>query len=171
MNYFIKKKKLKKYTPVLIGLVIILFSLNLWRIKPFYFSYASSLLPQSYHIDYKDMGLGSYEAAVYLNSLPNAKDINIWSDKSGVCDFFIGKCSAKNEKKEFKSDKFDYYVISSGRENLISRKINYYLTHGDPDVKRIDLLYFRDDATKKIILAGRHNNFIKIFKKDNLWKK
>ena len=38
------------------------------------------------------MGEGSIEAANYLNALPGAGEMTIWSDKGAVCEAFIGKC-------------------------------------------------------------------------------
>ena len=61
-------------------------------LTPFPLSYASSLLPMTHHTDVKDMGAGSYEAAQYLNSLPDAEHMLIWTDKDGVCKFFVGRC-------------------------------------------------------------------------------
>ena len=115
----IKNKKI--FVPSFILLIIILIY-PLYKIKPYYMSYVSTLLPSKYYLDHKDMGLGSYEAASFLNSLPNAKKLSIWSDKKGVCTFFIGTCVAYVNTKKIQRDDYDYYVVSSGREKMVSRK-------------------------------------------------
>jgi len=169
LSFSMKKFKEKKYWfEVSTFSLIIILSFVLFNIRPFYFSYASSLLPQKYHIDYKDMGIGSYEAAIYLNALPNAKEMNIWSDKKGVCIFFMGECYSEFDKNILKESIFDYYVISSGRKNLTTRKIKFLLNHGHPKTPRIDMLYLKENAEKIFILANRKNNYIKIFKRNAL---
>ena len=121
--------------------------------------YASELLPKKYSIDLKGMGEGSYEAAQYLNSLPNADELHTWSDKQGVCTFFIGTCHTSLNKKFFEQNEFDYFVVSSDRAtrtiNMIASKIaaNYDL----------NALYYSDNlAQKTILIGGRSSNFIKI---------
>jgi len=114
---FINLEKVKKYlapaSPYLIILIASVYSLN--SIKPFYFSYASDLLPKKYVLNLKDMGDGSYEAAAYLNKLPGAEDMVIWTDKRGVCAFFLGTCRSGFDLDPEK--KIDYFVVSSGRES------------------------------------------------------
>ena len=39
------------------------------------------------------MGDGSYEAGMYLNSLPNSEELKVWSDRNGVCVVFNGYCN------------------------------------------------------------------------------
>jgi len=171
LNFLTKKFKEKKYWPeISIFLLILILSSVLFCIKPFYFSYASILLPQKYHIDYKDMGLGSYEAAMYLNSLPNAEEIDIWTDKNGVCTFFVGKCYAEFDKNILREREFDYYVVSSGRKSLSTNKIKTLLGRGYNETPRIDNLYLSKGSVITIELANRPNNYIKIFKKDTFEK-
>lgn len=63
----------------------------LWQTKPFYLTYENFLLPRKYVVG-DSWGYGSYEAAQFLNTLPQAKNLIIWSDRSAVCQFFVGKC-------------------------------------------------------------------------------
>jgi hypothetical protein len=61
---FTKLFPTKKYLVSLFALIILLIgTLTLLANKPFYLGYASSLLPNKYFVDTKDMGDGSYEAA------------------------------------------------------------------------------------------------------------
>jgi 4-amino-4-deoxy-L-arabinose transferase-like glycosyltransferase len=66
----------KRYQVWLLGItlaVIIGSGINTLRNTPFPGSYASVLLPKDEVLDVKDMGPGSYEAAQFLNALPNAE--------------------------------------------------------------------------------------------------
>ncbi|HOF42926.1 MAG TPA: hypothetical protein PLF86_03680, partial [Candidatus Moranbacteria bacterium] len=89
-------------------------TVSLISIKPFYFSYASSFLPKDYVLNVKDMGDGSFEAARYLNSLPDAKNLTVWADKVAVCELFVGTCHV-NLRPNVVNDEIDYFVVSRGR--------------------------------------------------------
>jgi hypothetical protein len=135
------------------------YSLNF--IRPFYFSYASSLLPKEYVLNLKDMGDGSYEAADYLNSLPDARNLLVWSDKRGVCTFFVGRCkSGLGIKKGEES--FDYFVVSSGRESRTSKIVLSRVNAGSTVQVRLDKLYDFSDADFYLKIGNRPNNFVKV---------
>lgn len=89
---------------------------SIYKIMPLYSGYASWFLPKNYYVDFKDMGAGSYEAADFLNSLPDSKNITVWTDKTGVCYFFNGNCYTSFTPEDFEDVKIDYLVLSSGRE-------------------------------------------------------
>jgi 4-amino-4-deoxy-L-arabinose transferase-like glycosyltransferase len=149
------------------SLALIIFSIiSLFFIKPFYFSYASSFLPQKYVLNLKDMGDGSYEAAQYLNQLDNAKNVTIWSDKKGVCLFFVGRCFVERDPENIEI--FDYLVLSSGRESRTSRLISSRLVNGKLYSVRLDKLYADENAIYKLKIGNRPNNFVKIFSKDQI---
>jgi hypothetical protein len=77
---------------VLLSAAFILISLvPLAKGAPHFFVYTSDLLPKNYIIT-GTWGYGGYEAAEYLNSQPDAKNMTIWADAYGVCEFFAGKC-------------------------------------------------------------------------------
>ena len=131
---------------------------SLANASPHYLGYASSLLPKKYIVDVKDMGDGSYEAAQFLNSLPDAKNLFVWSDKKGVCNFFVGKCDSFTGSDEFNAVKIDYFVISSGRKSrslnmLSSRASNPY------DFPKI---YNSTDLVHEIIIGERPGNYVRI---------
>jgi|SRR3989344_3522998 len=149
--------KIKKYKNLTINfsflLLIAFLSTSLYRIKPFYMGYASTLLPRAHFLDIKDMGEGSYEAANYLNSLPHAGNLNIWTDKQGVCVFFIGQCHTTISLPFFTSNKIDYFVLSSGRKNRTIKMTTY---------EPIKKSYFSDNAIYKLEIGGRPNNYVKV---------
>ncbi|HFC77053.1 MAG TPA: hypothetical protein ENJ27_02385, partial [Candidatus Moranbacteria bacterium] len=127
------RKKLSKQIIIVIILIISgLFSL--WNIKPFYLNYENFLLPQKYILT-DAWGYGEYEAAQYLNSLPNPEKITIWSDRSAICQFIKGKC-IRNYKIDLSKTIPDYLVFSRRgsirhkfeweKENLAPHNIFYY---------------------------------------------
>jgi hypothetical protein len=105
---------------VLTGLIVFGSLISLFAIKPFYFNYTNFLLPKS-HIITDAWGYGGYEAAAYLNSLPDAKNLTVWADYYGVCEFFVGRClTAYNFDRETVTP--DYYVLTRrGRIRYWSR--------------------------------------------------
>jgi hypothetical protein len=160
INKFNFRKKIFFACGVVILFISSLYSLNF--IKPFYFGYASDLLPSKYVLNLKDMGDGSYEAAEYLNQKDNAKNLNIWSDKRGVCAFFIGNCMSGFYFDE--NQKIDYFVVSSGRETRTSKmtvsRINLRYKVGE--------LYAIEDCEFKLEIGGRPNNYVKIIRAEAL---
>lgn len=146
---------------VIAGFLIV--SLN--NIRPFYFSYASEILPQKYILNLKDMGDGSYEAAEYLNGLPNVKDLIIWTDKRGVCYFFQGGCLDTFEMNQ--GMRIDYFVVSASRQSRTERHIPYKGRHNDFEIQ-VDKIYELESYDKKIVIGERPDNFVKIFSYEKL---
>ncbi len=139
-------------------------SLSLFFIRPYYFAYASELLPHRYVLNMKDMGDGSYEAAEYLNAQPDAGRLYIWSDKVAVCEYFIGRCEVSLKQKNLEGIYFDYFVISNGREP----KTRYFISIRNivlPEFLRLQELYTSDDFEgHTIVIDRRPGNFVKIVK-------
>jgi len=177
--YFFVKTCLAKniFLSTLFLSVIIIFtsSYTLFTIKPFYFSYNSALLPKDRIINPKNMGDGNYEAAQFLNTLPDAKNLNVWSDKNGVCTFFIGTCVNVTKKNEFieYGPHYDYFVISKSREaQTISRSQNYSQMRPDYPI-RLDILYLeKPEAVFEIFPGNRQENYIRIISEENtsVWR-
>jgi len=130
---------------------------------PFPLSYASTLLPLRYHIDVKEMGAGSYEAAAYLNTLPDAENLFIWTDKDGVCKFFVGHCEDGLNFSIFLEQKPDYIVISSGRQSRTERMFGNTYRLNDPGLLRFDEYYTRTDPEFELHINGRPAHFVKAF--------
>lgn len=139
--------------------------LGIFSSKPFYFAYSSSLLPEKYFANYKDMGDGSFEAAQYLNSLPNAKQLNVWSDKGAVCAVFVGECSISYMPKNLKKQQFDYVVVSTGRK---AKDLKLSISRGTGSYIDFKKAHETDDADFKIEIAGRPDNYVKVVSTDKL---
>jgi len=143
------------------GLVILSAS-SLWITAPFYFDYTSFLLPKKYLVT-GSWGEGGYEAAQYLNSLPDAENLTVWADYSGVCEFFVGKC-IKIYVFEEKHYDIDYYVLTRRGE------IRYRPSRSKwrkPQFVDAYKYYGREDPDWSLYIGGRPGNFIKIFKSEN----
>lgn len=162
-DFFSQKifKKIPFYVFIFFILVASVF--DLWRIKPFYFNYTNDLLPKNKIIT-GAWGYGGYEAAQYLNLLPNAKNITVWSDYHGVCEFFIGKCITKY-RFDRSNYPVDYYVLT--RRGRI--RYNFSSGNGTYRGRTIDAYKYYDAPNPDwhIYIGDRPENYIKIFKSDN----
>lgn len=157
------RKYLSPYAAYAIIFVVSLVSLL--GIKPFYFAYASSLLPNQYFVNFKDMGDGSYEAAAYLNSLPHPETLIVWSDKGAVCAVFKGKCIIGFTDKRVKGVSFDYVVVSSGRKSRTLKMWKGAKTNID-----FPQAYEAENADFKVAIGERPNNYVKVFTIDKVTK-
>jgi 4-amino-4-deoxy-L-arabinose transferase-like glycosyltransferase len=149
------------------AVILVSFS-SLWTIRPYYFAYTSSFLPKQFILNLKDMGDGSFEAAQYLNSLPNAQNLIVWSDKGAVCETFVGKCNVGFSKSDTQGIHFDYFVVSTGRKN---RSLKLHSAGYWEDNIDFQKLYSTDDSgIRKIIIGDRGDNFVKIARTQDLIK-
>ncbi|MFA6160492.1 MAG: phospholipid carrier-dependent glycosyltransferase [Parcubacteria group bacterium] len=160
---FFSHNKLKNINKIYVSLAIIAISfLSLWQIKPFYFSYINSFLPEKYILS-GAWGYGGYEAAQYLNSLPDAKNLVVWSDYGGFSKFFQGTTYRDYIlKKDFKP--VEYYVISQQGKMMY----DYWCNKRKSTCQRkyIPLNNFLETKTPvwEMYIGGRPDNFIKIYK-------
>ncbi|MFZ3032087.1 MAG: hypothetical protein WA082_03555, partial [Candidatus Moraniibacteriota bacterium] len=160
-----KKLKVREMpTPVFAASVLTFLGLLTLFTTPFPLSYASSFLPATYHIDVKDMGAGSYEAAAFLNSLPDAKNMMIWTDKDGVCKFFVGGCSRGRNYSMLRERGLDYIVVSAGRESRTTKMMGGDIANQKPGIIRFDQYYDRTKPTYEIDINDRPSHYVKIFK-------
>jgi len=159
LAHILSLEKIRRFVPLFVAFLVILgVSLaSLFLVKPFYFAYNSALLPQKYFVNLKDMGDGSWEAAAYLNALPNAKELTVWSDKGAVCAVFKGNCKIGFTQKDLKNANFDYVVVSSGRK---SRSLK--LSHPGSDPIDFKTAYQTEETAATITIGNRPNNFVKV---------
>jgi hypothetical protein len=145
-----------KYKIITIIIVAIFSLVGIFSSRPHFFTYSSSLLPIEFLANYKGMGDGSYEAGQYLNTLPDAREINIWSDKGAVCAVFVGKCYTGYDAKILKNINFKYYVVSTDRSSKFSNRLNFKKAYVSENFEHI------------IILGNRPSNFVKVVATDKL---
>ncbi len=153
----ILKKVLLISTAVTFGLSII----NLWLSTPYYFSYTNDLLSKDKLITHA-WGYGGYEAAQFLNSLPQAQNLTIWADYHGTCEFFKGTCLTKY-KFDKEKYKIDYYVFTKRGEELLNPTHSTWLKNNKVEAYRY---YFKDNPAWKLYIGDRKLNYVKVFKAD-----
>ena len=131
---------------------------SLFFSKPFYFNYTSWLLPKKFMIS-DAWGYGSYEAAQYLNSLPDAKNLKIWTDRSALCQFLAGKC-IRDYKIDLSKVKPDYFVFS--RRGQIRHRFIWLR----PDLAKLPAsdYYEKEKPVWRLDILGREANFVRIVK-------
>lgn len=177
LNWIISSEKIKRYfsynkTYFLIFLLIAASFISLYVTKPFFLAYSSSLLPKQYVLNLKDMGDASWEISQYLNNLPDANRLNVWSDKKQVCEKFIGKCDTGFNIKNIGDQHFDYFIASrGGRAETIARAANQKGGLFRIGVDTIDTNKLYSPSSHydfKIIIDDRPNNYIKVVKSDTV---
>lgn len=141
---------------------------SLYLVRPFFFSYGSLFLPQKYLLNLKDMGDGSFEAATYLNGLPDANKLTIWSDKGAVCESFVGRCVTNFNRKDISGVNFDYFVASTGRKSRSLKMSENSVFRKTADFKN---LYSSESSQYKIILDNRPGNFVKVVSAKDIYLK
>lgn len=165
---FVKKNIHKKFflsekTMFFISIMLLVCAFfTLWSIRPFYFSYANFLLPQKFTIHHS-WGHGFYEAAQYLNSLPESKNIVIWSNTSAICPFLEGRC-LKSRKINFNIVQPNYIVISKRGELKKNRAFEFI---NPPSLEKDSAFYFekiKNNYEWALFIDNRQENFIKIVK-------
>ncbi|MBP5993684.1 MAG: glycosyltransferase family 39 protein [Candidatus Moranbacteria bacterium] len=128
---------------------------------PFAFNYTNLLLPKQ-EIVHHSWGYGGYEAAQYLNSLPNAEHLLIWSDYYGVCEFFKGHCLSM-EYEAAAQQRFDYAVLSHRGRNLYRPEHSRWLKKKN---LQMSAAYADTDPDWELFIGGRPENFVKVIKID-----
>ena len=110
------------------------------------------------------MGAGSYEAAMYLNELPNAEKTAIWTDKTGVCKFYVGPCLDGFNISKLKEKNVHYLVLSSGRASRTHNRFSPTESLSTiEDTFRLDTYYSRTDPLYEIDINDRSSQYVKIF--------
>lgn len=147
-------------------LIFFIFSISiisLAQTRPFFLAYSSKLLPDKFITNLKDMGDGSWETSQYLNKLPNASQLNIWSDKKQVCEKFVGSCNSSSNQKYIGTSKFDYLVSSRGGTNGPTPKNEKPALRIGADIIDARKLYAPDEYYNfKINIDNRKSDFIKV---------
>lgn len=151
-------------TPFVITACVLLIGGLTLSSTPFPLSYASSLLPKTYHTNVKDMGSGSYEAAQYLNTLPNAEQLLVWTDKDGVCKFFVGRCKRGRNYQALRQDGLDYIVVSSDRKNRTTKMMSSEITLQKPGLIRFDQYYTKPSPDFELAINDRPSQYVRVYR-------
>lgn len=154
---------LHRFPEALAAVLLLVIGWGTLSTTPFPLSYASSLLPKDYHTDVKGMGSGSYEAAQYLNHLPDAENLLIWTDKDGVCKFFIGHCKRGRNYAALRRDGIDYIVVSADRKNRTTKMMSSEITNQKPGLIRFDQYYTKPNPSWEIDINGRASQYVRVY--------
>ncbi len=153
--------KFKK--PMFLAIILVTGLYTLFTIKPFYFNFTNTLLPHKYVVT-DAWGYGFYEAAQYLNSLDNAKNLVVWVDRNGLCQFFTGKCISSREIYLDHTD-VDYLLVTR-RGTLIREPVPVTKDPNKTDIsfKKYYTPEFFNNPLWQLNIDNRPENFIKIIK-------
>jgi 4-amino-4-deoxy-L-arabinose transferase-like glycosyltransferase len=132
---------------------------SLYFIKPFYLNYTSNLLPKGQILS-DAWGYGGYEAAQYLNSLPEARNLTVWADYYGVCEFFVGKCLTAYTF-DGNTIQPDYYVMTRrGRIRYWSRYANWERISG----LKVYQYYDNKNPAWELSIGEKKENHIRVIR-------
>ena len=151
----------KSWRPGIAIIVIAASVASLVAIYPFYANYANVFLPRTALVA-DAWGYGGYEAAQYLNTLPDAESLTVWSDYYGVCEFFVGRCLTAYtfDGNEIRPD---YYALTRrGEARYMSRYERWERLSG-----LVAHRYYRQTAIPPVWsleIDDRPGNYIKVFK-------
>lgn len=154
-------KKYNQKTIRIIAAILIIASgiFSLWMSKPFYFNYSNFLLPKNFIIT-DSWGYGEYEAAKYLNSLPEPEKITIWTDRSAICQFIKGRC-IRDYKIDLNKTVPDYFILS--RRGVIRHQFVWRY----PEIaKKPSSYYYTQDPVWSIEINRKPEQFVKIIKSE-----
>ena len=123
---------------------------------PYYLFYNNHLLPKG-KLVFDGWGLGGYEAAQFLNKLPDAKKLTVYASYPGFSGFFKGQ--SLGMKEDPFSRTVDYMVIFKQSDNRI-------IVGDDPvknqlwrhDVEADFELVYNGVAVVKVVKVGRNKN-------------
>jgi hypothetical protein len=151
----------KEWRPAIAVFAIAASVLSLGAIYPFYANYANALLPRQALIA-DAWGYGGYEAAQYLNALPDAKNLTVWSDYYGVCEFFVGQCLTAYTF-DGNTIRPDYYVLTRRGEARYMSRFDRWERLSGLTAHR----YYRQTAIPplwSLAIDNRPGNYVKVFK-------
>lgn len=162
MYYLIPKNKKSELIYSCFTVIILFFSfISLWKIKPFYFNYSNFFLPKKYTV-VDSWGYGGYEAAKYLNSLPNAEQKTIWSDYYGVCEFFKGTCLIDYSINQAVSP-IDYFVFTRRGEIRYHQKLkDKSYVKKSKNLLQLKPYYEKTTPLWEEFIDNRPGNYIKV---------
>ena len=123
---------------------------------PYYLFYNNDALPKG-KLVFDGWGLGGYEAAQFLNNLPNAEKLTVYASYPGFSGFFKGQSLGMKEDPFSKS--VDYMVIFKQSDNRIiigeDLEKNLLWRH---DVKPEYQLIYNGVPVVKVVKVGRAKN-------------
>lgn len=155
-----KRHRTGKRAAIALAIVTAVLLASLFLSKPYYVNFANGLLPERSLIAHS-WGYGGYEAAMHLNTLPDAKHLTVWSDYYGFCEFFVGRCLTAYTFDPAIDP--DYYVLTYRGE---ARYMSRYDRWEEKSGLRAYQYYDRTDPVWELDINGKKGNFVKVFRVD-----
>jgi hypothetical protein len=141
--------------------------LTLISTTPFYINYQNEVSDRSIVVN-DSWGMGGYELAKKLNSLPGAENIRVWSDREGFNEFFVGKAYWRGTDNPFDSTlEIDYLILSKGGERIFNVALQKYENEGEGDIySRLALQtplmeYYSREADYSFCMDKEANNCVR----------
>ncbi len=162
----IKKKMLPWITFIVIIIITIYHLTILSSVKPFFFNFQNKFLPKEYALS-DSWSYGIYEAAKKLNSLPQAQNLKVWSDRGAFCRYFIGHCIGS---RRIDRDKIipDFIIVT--RRNVARGRFFKWLKGTENLAKHQPAYYYQGDVFNnpwwELQINNRPKSYIKIIKLD-----
>ena len=171
LSQMLEFEKVKKYFARrgfqgLIFLLIVVSSWSLYLIKPFYLEYSSIFLPQKYLLNADNSCDTSWEVSQYLNNLPDAQNLYIWTDSRQVCEKFVGRCAFGLRDWISSEVNFDYFVVPLAEQSsqLACKNNSNAIKIGASLLDTTDLYAQDKNYDFKISIDGREVTTIKVIK-------
>ncbi len=155
----------KKHLFAFIVLIIFAESISVYFSAPHYFNYQNIFLPKKYILT-DSWSYGIFETAQYLNELPNAKDLTIWSDRKAICYYFVGNCIMRRKIDATKNPP-DYFVLT--RRGVVRHHFKWLNDFDAP--YSVDSVYadeILNNPSWKYNILNKEKNYIKIIKTKNI---
>jgi hypothetical protein len=87
----------------------------------------------------------------------------IWTDKDGVCKFFVGRCSSSQSYLTLRERGLDYIVVSAGRQSRTGKMMAGDIANNKPGIIRFDRYYDRENPVYEIDINKRPSHYVKVF--------
>lgn len=131
----------------LVMIIIIINTFILVSASPFYLLYTN---PMNLHnsVVTEAWGYGGYEMAQKLNSLKNAELINVWTDREGFKEFFVGNTYWRADVNPLFGEKVDYLVLTTGGKRIFNNLLKKYY---DPSTLAFYSLHYNDSQISKLL--------------------
>lgn len=139
--------------------------LSLQSIAPHFLNYQNVFLPME--MSFADSwSYGEYEAAMWLNAQPDAKYMEVWSDRKALCRFFVGKC-IRGSSIDRSIISPEYFVVT--RRNVVKQS---YFRWKDPDLAARPAEYYYSEEVLnnpawEMHIGGRPLNYVKIIRSED----
>ena len=88
----------------------------------------------------------------------------IWTDKDGVCKFFVGRCKRGRNYETLRRDGLDYIIVSAGRESRTTKMMGGDIVSNKPGLIRFDRYYTKANPAFQILINNRPSHFVKVFR-------